>query len=59
MIFGDTTAISFDCWGRAEKLLAPNTACTPVHPSIPIVAISMTRRLRTEESQHFDQGHEL
>ena len=27
---------------RAEELLAPKTACTPVQPSRPIVAISMT-----------------
>ncbi len=26
---------------RAEELLAPKTTCTPVHPSLPIVAISM------------------
>jgi len=27
---------------RAEELLAPKTAFTPVNPSLPIVAISMT-----------------
>ena len=26
---------------RAEELLAPKTACKPVQPSLPIVAISM------------------
>ena len=27
---------------RTEELLAPKTACTPVQPSLPMVAISMT-----------------
>ena len=27
---------------RTEDLLAPKTACRPVQPSLPIVAISMT-----------------
>ena len=26
---------------RTEEILAPKTACTPVQPSLPIVAISM------------------